>query len=118
VGKIAVAKACKICRHSVAACAENLSRSAVDMSSVGSHPVLAFAQFGEHRDGIAASHAEPGLDIGIVGAKKRIRRKLDCDRRLKATTVDCRFNQLKRPKGPPLTTSDVDALNVRDGSGH
>src|ERR1700730_5889703 len=80
VGKIAVAKACTICRHSVAACAEILSRSAVDMRSVGSAPILAFAQFGEHRDGIGSSHAEPGLDIGVVGAKKRIRRKLDCDR--------------------------------------
>src|ERR1700730_4599201 len=87
VGKIAVAKACIICRDSVAACAEILSRSTVDRWSVGSEPVLAFAQFGEHRDGIGSSHAEAGLDIGVVGAKKRIRRMLDRDRGWKGEFV-------------------------------
>jgi hypothetical protein len=42
-------------------------------------PVLAFAQVGEHQGRIGAGHAKTRLDIGVVGTKKRIRRKFDRD---------------------------------------
>src|SRR5579875_234617 len=73
-----------------------------------SEPVLPLAQFREDRDGIGAGHAEFRLDRGVVGAKKRIRRKLDRDRGGKG-----KFASLAQPGGllGPLFQDPVGRIN-------